>query len=1292
MAMGATFQFRATAYVYAHVLAESRLRWFDGRDDTPLAVQPETGAAGDDIRVELRAGAPHPEIQVKHGLGGGDEFADAVRAAAARPDQRRPLRFLVDGSSPQSLLRGIADGLDRLRSGRTDPLPAVLTNLRDELGAAHWLWRELGIVQCDVDRPGAEGTKLAIDKLERVLIHPNRAAEAWSILYDDAGDNATHRLRRDRDALMALLKSHGIEVRPSGPNAVWHDSLDDSRRLNARRYFRATLKHLDELERELVGKAAEPRVLYRLHAQRAEALFHVFEPAAAITSAQRALDHQPDAPEALRILTLASIDLGKIDDAVAYAERAIAKHPGNENAWMAMIDANFAAKRELPAVPEPVSSSRPLQLLQCNVAARAGAWARVLALSDELIRSGGREPELLLFRAQALQNIAENGGPDANEQRRNAVRLATELIEVVNDPANDFTRMALIVRALAHAALGEDDEAGRDTALALERYGSEPEVLRVAAHLRGRRGDRAGALDILRHPAVDRDAALLLMRAHALVATDPEGAQRTLDAALALMPEEKRDADFTLRAALVAIDLKRLPVARELLAASEAASSRGQLLIAKGLLAIAEERFDDAEASFRAAVELKPEVRGDMLSDLAFALARAGAPDRALRILAELGDAVPPESRNDHVRLLFDAGDLPRAEGIIQSALGGASPPSWAFARAAELALRRGDPEGARRNLTSLDERGHLGVDGRIRLVLVLTQLGAMADARKHLDLLRADASLNGVQLMETAELLVMHDEADAAIPVAYRAARTLPNDPDVQRAFSGLTMLGGRNWPVPEEVGPNTYVQLRNEAGGTRTFVILDAEPIDPQRHEISVDDARSRGLLGLRLGDAQVDHPDAGYLAQKWVVLRIAPAAVAVAHEVAERFHERFPKQRFYVRAFQSTEGTVTEFLPFIQGMEENRRQVTNLLTIYRTEVLPLGVMAKWLNVRVVDLVESFGRDPLAGGLYVEWVDEPGQELARTAARAGSLVLTRSALVTAQQAGLLDPLAERYELIAPTALALELREELTEARRAVGEGRGRMVPAPGIGFALREVAAHDPTLIARQESVQQLLAWAETHVRFEPRPTESVGRAGSHTEEVRERIGPSSFDAVDLATHLRVPLYADDLGLRRLLPASASCSSVTLFDVLRERGIIDESRHDDLTLTLVLARYVTVRPRPNVIALAVRRPTLSSDELERVCDLLATPNLSLREAATIAAVVIRSARSGLFQRFTTADVTRLLLRSMLKGFRPAPAAVALRREAETTLHFFPADLEQVKRVCAEVSARAFELPSARA
>jgi hypothetical protein len=270
---------------------------------------------------------------------------------------------------------------------------------------------------------------------------------------------------------------------------------------------------------------------------------------------------------------------------------------------------------------------------------------------------------------------------------------------------------------------------------------------------------------------------------------------------------------------------------------------------------------------------------------------------------------------------------------------------------------------------------------------------------------------------------------------------------------------------------------------------------------------------------------------------------------------------------------------------------------------------------------------------------------------------------------------------------LVIELREELAQARRAVGEGRERMVPAPTIGFILRAVEANDPTLVARRDAVTELLAWSEASVRFEPRPTESVGLAGSQTEEVRERIGASSFDAIDLATHLHAPIYADDLGLRRLLPASASCSTVTLLDALNESGVIDESRRDELTLSLVVANYVTVRPRANVVTLALRRPAVGAEALERACDLLATPNLRLQDAAAIAAVVIRNARSGLVQRFTTTAVTRMLLRSMLKRFGPAQAAAALRRAAEPMLRFLPADFDEVKRVCAEVSARAFDL-----
>lgn len=103
--IGASFQARATAYVYVHVLAGSRLLWFEPVDDTPIAVEAETGGAGDDLRVQLRSGDASAEVQVKHGLGGGVAFSAAVRKAASRTATRMPVRILLDQCSPLHLRR-----------------------------------------------------------------------------------------------------------------------------------------------------------------------------------------------------------------------------------------------------------------------------------------------------------------------------------------------------------------------------------------------------------------------------------------------------------------------------------------------------------------------------------------------------------------------------------------------------------------------------------------------------------------------------------------------------------------------------------------------------------------------------------------------------------------------------------------------------------------------------------------------------------------------------------------------------------------------------------------------------------------------------------------------------------------------------------------------------------------------------------------------------------------------------------------------------------------------------------
>jgi hypothetical protein len=65
---GTNYQASVIAYVFVHVLTETKLRWGGLADDTPSAVSGEVKGPGDDARIEFRTGAAPVELQAKHGL------------------------------------------------------------------------------------------------------------------------------------------------------------------------------------------------------------------------------------------------------------------------------------------------------------------------------------------------------------------------------------------------------------------------------------------------------------------------------------------------------------------------------------------------------------------------------------------------------------------------------------------------------------------------------------------------------------------------------------------------------------------------------------------------------------------------------------------------------------------------------------------------------------------------------------------------------------------------------------------------------------------------------------------------------------------------------------------------------------------------------------------------------------------------------------------------------------------------------------------------------------------------
>jgi hypothetical protein len=242
--------------------------------------------------------------------------------------------------------------------------------------------------------------------------------------------------------------------------------------------------------------------------------------------------------------------------------------------------------------------------------------------------------------------------------------------------------------------------------------------------------------------------------------------------------------------------------------------------------------------------------------------------------------------------------------------------------------------------------------------------------------------------------------------------------------------------------------------------------------------------------------------------------------------------------------------------------------------------------------------------------------------------------------------------------------------------------------GPRIEDIPANDLRLVEAHEAAVASLEWVERCTRMEPRPYKTIREPGSPEEEVRDRVGPPSFDALALAEAGIGALWADDLGLRRLTfglgPRPASFSTVTLLEVLADRRAISPAHRDRYLADLVLAGYAFIRPSSGLLNEGLRRmPGLGRDGLGAIFAPLGGPLVTALEAATLAAQAIKVTAIAPIQTTSVDMVTEAAVRAMAARWRLPVAASLVRQQAERELALLPSRyLESVVRTCRALAA----------
>lgn len=1281
---GTTYQARVIAFVYAHMLAQARLGWFELLDDTPSAVSGETGGPGDDVRIELGTGEV-VEAQAKHGMTAGaklDEFLERLVGAPATPATNIRVVLVVNRASSRKLYLDLADDLDRIRSGRLDGLSADTEEVRKKLGSNASVLERLSVLPVDVDAAKDPEWKGMTTLLSHALEDPSLVTAAQAVLADDGNRLCARKLRRTRNDLVALLEAAKIKVKPPARDERWHRELDFTLRLLTQAQPEACLTLLEEMERSQGGQMVAVAVRYRLLHQKAAALLRLDRMRDALSTAMRAVDLDSARPDALRIAAVAQLLLGDVGQARALSARAIAVAPHDAQAWAVAAQVASAAGDPPPQPPPDVLDSERYRLQLADIAATRGEWQEVLRITEEILATGSRAPEPLYLQGIALTTLAEFDGDRRIEHAAKAERVATEMLEQLRS-SHPLAVKALVIRSSAKRYLGKTAEADADAALAHDRSKDDPDAIRRRALSLREAKDLRGAIAVLRNPAVSTDLGALALRALLLAENGQrDEARADLSEVLEKLAAQPPNEGFCFAAADAAVMLRDPGFAEAALArAPERLTDPGYRGVIEGRIAFLKGDFDRGEQILRAAAN-GPR-RLDVLVEVAIRLQRSGRHQEAVRAFQEVGpDALPKDVLADYAAALLNSNALVDAGALLARISAENEPlPNWAVRLGAHLALLQEDPSAAIASLTELTTReSNVPASVRLNLASALTEVDRLEEANQQLDLLLTQPDLGASEVVRLTLLLRQVGRSKEAIAAGFAGLRRWPQDPQVHRALVGVAMSSTSEFPPPQVVVPGVSVRVETAGGTSRWWTIVESGAADPLRGEMSASDAEAAGLLGESVG--HVLTKNAGEWNEvKQTITEIVPAALHAVHDAMANFADRFPQEPFFASSFKVGDFTkVDDFTPFLATIEARKKHSQEVIALYQQHTFPLGFLAQRLGVSIPEVMATLG----ASGehLLVEWRDRDGQAESVAAAQAAkTVVLTRSSLQTAFELELLSLLLGAYTIIVPRSLVRELRLELKGAEKEAADGKSVLGSGPR-GLALHEIEAGHPLLLKLAADLRVQLDWATQHARLEPRPLASLQRDEAEIEQLRTLVGLSSADAVDVVRDKRATLYADDLGLRRLFPrgdAVRSFSTVGLLTSLFSRGQIDEARHTAALLALIDRQHTFVPVSRALLLGALRlHGEFAQAKLTRVFALLGAPERTLLESSLLVADLARATALSPVQLCSIERVVDLSLEGMSGAWPPGLCAQVVTHAIAEKCALMPNVVRQAERSAA--------------
>lgn len=1308
-AAGGGFNLQAIvgAYVAAHILARQPLGWLELRaPDTPVSLSAETGGPGDDYRITFQDGTV-AEVQVKGGLRGGERLLAAVEALARglAADPVLHAILVVDERSSHSVRVELHVDLERIAGGREDNLYPVTRRVLarvDQIGVSRAELRRLSVTEVDRRGQGSMHQKQATQLLAGVLEDKGDAASAWSVVAHESLRMIETRGRRDRDRWVRLLGSKGIGVRTDGPagsvsaalgftearapvappaeltatpeaapagDALWLPRAEEAMALQLQGASASSIRVAERVLVEMENASASPALRGRLHNIVGAAQLALGRARDAIDSFRRALDYKPGAAVIVANLAQAELVAGRRGDALRHALESIAAEPGSALAWSVRIQASEPPLEEAQ-IPLEVRE-HPHVLTARAMVIPDGAEHERQTLLREALRRGPREAQIMVLLAESLYmglQPRRTADPVPQEVLADLRRLGREAASLLVNSENDtFRARALVMQGAAADLAGSEGDGLPFYEEALQIAPSYYRARFATAKALLERGKPEAAMyhiDTL--PVEVRPGWPSALRAAALVRLGrAEEIDRDVQAALA--PSEADPGMIANYLGGLITEADRAELAGRVFLALEDSGQRGWAHLFRARFAGRQGDRGAAAREYRCALDSSnTDVAADVRLEFASYLLAEDDPGAVADLFEAAGEAVLCGGAiRLYARALFAIGRLDKVAAILARSAEDGELPAWALDLESRIALHREDIPGATRVLRRLVALQPEDIDARLHLAHVLIRVGARDEAAAVLGPLDERGDLDDEDSVRLAGLLVDAGQSARALQRAYGVLRTAPDDPAQQAACVGVLMRSDRGDFFRDVVVPDTWVKLQGilPPRDTVEFLILARGPVSVQQKEFVANDPRVANLLGLRVGDT-VTLREGAVGARTYRVLELKSALLHVSHDAMLNFEDRFPGRKDLQMAHVG-EGDAFDPTALVAAVARSTEAGDEALRDYVEKQLPIGVLA-------TDGTNSLRRTYLQL-LYdphipvsVEEPDRAAISLSSAAARSAGVVLTATALATLRELGLLHLVAQLFnEIHAPQSLVDELTDEI-EAWQEARE-HGGYVAARIHDGALDTTPVGVDVIDEQIRRVTEVRDFVRANASIKPRP---LAPWDAREEEHRRLIGPSSYDAQALAEE-SIPLYADDLGLRRLARYSREAPSfptLALLEAAHERGLLTKGELYHAGARLLVFGHTVVPISTGLVLDAIARAGYQVDAtVLRIFKGLSDPIVTQESALRVVAAVLRLLALNPVGQGALGAVTMVALDALTGGREARPVATRLHELVGSALAYLP-------------------------